>query len=208
MEIESYIYTKNIHQEISKYIDETLYQYYYRPLKKKYEKDIKELFFDNEIFIMKPEMFIYLSFYFLYGLVSSTPFQFDYYIHLHGFYLSILLERELNKRYVIQSQYDTKLLKNILYTFYIFLIYGKLFLFQKKMIMIYMCLFHFGMNIHSAYKKRYLYIQDKVDINYGLIEKILIFTPNKKTIQKVSYYTRFFTFSNYLFFLSFLILFC
>lgn len=208
MEIESYLYQKNIHEDISKYIDETLYKYYYTPLKKKYETDIKELFFESKVFMIKPEMFIYMSFYFLYGLISSTPYKFDYYIHLHGFYISMLLEKELNKRFMIQSQYDIKLFKNIIYMFYIFLIYGKLVLFQKKLIITYMILFHFGMNIHSAYKKRYLYIQDKVDMNYGLLEKILIFTPNKKTIQKISYYTRFFTFSNYLFFLSILIFFC
>jgi hypothetical protein len=188
-----------------------LEKYYYKPLEKKRGKCIRQLLEGNNFqdpFVFKPEYFNYILFYQIYSI--SHHWTHHHYMpllfHLHSFYMTYQIQNEMEKRYAYESPFDTTFIKEIAFYLYQSLLFYKVKNTPKDSLSAFtyvslLSLFILLMNYHETHQERLKAIQEKRSSEHSL-RKILITTPNKIMMQKVIHYTRHFTFSNFLFFLS------
>ncbi len=204
------------HRSVATEILNALEKYYYKPLEQKRCCKIRHLLEGNNMkdpFVFKPEYLNYLLFYQIY-LISHYWTQHQLlpiHLHLHSFYITYLIQTECEERYQYQSPFDTTFIKEIAFYLYQSLIFYKVKNTPKDSIssFIYvsmLSLFILLMNYHETHQERLKAIKEKKSSEHS-IRKLLITTPNKIILQKTTHYTRHFTFSNFLFFLSSLLYF-
>jgi len=206
----------NIHYHLASISSYSLHQYYYKPSIIRFGRTIHELFFHHHEFIFKPEYLNYLLFYHIYAISHfwTNKHFILLNLHLHSFYIIYLLEKILCEHYKYVPIVDRNWLKNIAFIFYYYVIYFKIHFSKRglgenvylEQIMAFTGISTYSllMNIHYAYTKRLESIEENREDGYrpNSFYKILVVTPNVKTIQKIVYHTRHFTFSNFLIFLS------
>ncbi len=216
----------NAHYKISNYLTENIDYYYYQNISKKYKKNVKDLLFYHSNFIFKPDYINYLQFYNLLCLSnywSKSNFILSNF-YLHFFYICYLLEEQISKKYNYKTIYDKKTLKNISLFLLHYIIFFKLKLNNDNYSYIFKSLYYGSvtifqtlMNFNYAYNKRLnnllsskKNIENLLDFNQNeddfLPLNILIFTSDLNTIKDIVNYTQHFNFSNYLFFISFLLI--
>ncbi len=214
-----------LHNKVSNYILNNIDYYYYQPLTKKYKKNIKDLLFYHQKFIFKPEYINYLQFYNLFCLSyywSQSNYIFtNFYLHL--FYICNLLEDQICKKYNYKTIYDKKILKNIAFTLFHYIIFFKLktnnsnSIISKGLFYGSLSIFQTLMNFNYAYNKRLnnllnskKNVENLLDYNNNEDEflplNLLVFTSDLDLIKDIVNYTKLFNFSNYLFFISILLL--
>ncbi len=190
---------------------DALEKFYYKPLEKKRNKCIRQLLEGNNFqdsFVFKPEYFNYLLFYQIYMISHHwTHHHFlPLLFHLHTFYITYETQSEMERRYCYQSPFDTTFIKEIAFYLYQSLIFYKVKntpkdSFSSFFYVSLLSLFILLMNYHETHQERLKAIQQKKSSEHS-IRKILITTLNKIMLQKIVQYTRHYTFSNFLFFLS------
>ncbi len=217
-------FQSNLHHSISKNITDILDKYHYQPISIKTNKNIKDIFFYHDEFVFKPDYLNYLQFYNLFCL-SYYWSNYKYLltnIYLHTFYICHLLEDQISKKYNYSTIYDKKTLKNISFVLFHYIIFFKLKLnptfsfLSKSMFYGSISTFQALMNINNAYQKRLDNLLNTTKKENNLIENnqdndflsnhVLVFTSDINLIKDIVNYTRHFTFSNYLFFISLLLL--
>jgi len=192
----------SIHNKITDKIISFLDNIYYKNLQKIYNDTLDKIFTYCEYPVIKPEFFIYLQYYFIY--------TFFYYITNKSliFYSASLHLTHINglifKKLCIQNNYipskNSEFLKNTNYLLFMYLLFLKILFLNKLLLLICTILFYSIHNINIVYKERLKCIETKKEFIHPL--KIVIITPNKQIIEKIIYNTRFFTYSNYLFFIN------
>ena len=200
------------HKLISLKIANILDNFYYSNLKKLYNESIDNLIKINKIPIFKPEYFIYMQYYFMYLFFYyiSKKNVILYSTSLHLTHIGGCIFNQLNLKYNYNSLYNVKFLKDVnyllfMYLFFFKILFLKLNLYKKIFMLFSFASFYFLKNVNYIYKERINCIENKTELNHFL--KILIISPNKNYIEKIVYTTRFFTYSNYLFFINILLFF-
>ena len=199
--------TLNLHEYISSQLTDYLHNYYYSILQKKENKKITDLLLSNQSsqFIFKPEYLIYLLFYQIFLLSHNWSQKNIIFtnVYLHLYYITYLLESNIRNKYNYNSPFDTNILKEISNYLFNYIIFYKINYSTSSfsIIQLFLPIFSFLINYHEIHKNRLLSLEHKVEPEHS-IRKLLIFTPNKKNIQKIVYYTRHFHFSNFPFFIS------
>ncbi len=201
----------SFHEIISKKITYLLDNVYYNNLKKLYNDTLNNIFNYKKIHIIKPEYYIFSSYYFIYTFFYyiSNKNLIYYSLSLHLTHISSLLFDNLVKKYDYNSSKDIYFLKNNSYFLFNYLFFFKiLFLktefYKKLFITSSIHIFFLLTIINDIYKERLKCIITKKEFNHHL--KILVFTPNKKVIEDIIKKTSFFTYSNYLLFLNFILM--
>ncbi len=203
----------DIHQSVAKYIQKGIHKYYYKPKITKECNLYQLLNFKNDKFILKPEHLIYFLYYEIYCIshywTNQNYITLNFFLHF--FYITYHLESILCNEYKYKSEFDTGLLKEISYYLYHFLIFHKINQYERdSMEKIFyigsLSFFSFMINYHETHMDRLKAIEERRESEHT-IRKLFIFTPNKNTLKKICHYTRHFTFSNFLFYLSFILLF-
>jgi len=148
---------------------------------------------------------MYLFFYYI-----SKKKLILYIISLHLTHITGNIFKQLNIKYNYNSLYNTNFLKDVnyllfMYLFFFKILFLKLNLYKIILILFIFMLFYFLNNVNYIYKERIKCIENNTELNHFL--KILIISPNKKYIEKIIHTTRFFTYSNYLFFINILLFF-
>jgi hypothetical protein len=200
----------NYHLLISNNLSYFLDNIYFSNLKKLYNEDLNNIFKYCKYPVFRPEYLIYLKFYFSYlffHYVTNKKFIF-YSFSIHLSYICELIFENLIKKYDYQPNYNIDFLKNTSNVLFIYLFYLKIFFlnlqFYKKGFLLFLySLFYFIYNIHIIYKERLGCIENKTEFRNKF--KILIISPNKKFIENIVNRTKYFTYSNYLYFINFLI---
>jgi hypothetical protein len=131
-----------------------------------------------------------------------------YSLSLHFSYISELIYDNLIKKYEYESSHNIDFLKNTHSLLFIYLLHIKIFFlnldFYKKFGLLSMySLFYLLQNVNIIYKERLDCIEKKIEFKNKF--KIFIISPNKKFIENVINKTKYFTYSNYLYFINFLI---
>lgn len=203
----------NFHNKMAIWIGDRVHQYYYKPLSKKTKKKVNELLFHYDEFIFKPDYISYVLFYQIYCISHFWSSKQILYLnfHLHSFYILYLLESFLIQQYSYQSHFDNHFLKKSAFYLYYYILYFKIHFHPIHSSIKNTCLgilstYCLLMNYHDIYKNRLESLQHKKESEHSL-RKIFILTPNPKTMKKILYHTRHFTFSNFLFLISILLLF-
>jgi hypothetical protein len=200
----------NYHLLISNYLSHFLDNVYFSNLKKLYNEDLINIFKYCKYPVFKPEYLIYLKFYFSYlffHYITRKKFLL-YSLSLHLSYTSELIFENLIKKYDYYPIYNIEFLKNTHNILFIYLLYIKIFFFnlefyKKVILLLSYSLFYFIYNVHIIYHERLECIENKTEFKNKF--KILIISPNKKFIENIVNKTKYFTYSNYLYFINFLI---
>ncbi len=185
-------------------------KFYYKPLETKRELSIQKMLSQSNLkhtFVFKPEYFNYLLFYQIYMISHHWSHHnvIPLHLHIHSFYITYLTQTEIEERYQYQSPFDTTFIKEIALYLYQSLLFYKVKNTPKDSFssFVYISLLSFFMllmNYHESHQERLKDIQKRSSSHS--IRKLLITTPNKIVLKKIVHYTRYFTFSNFLFFLS------
>ena len=199
------------HNFISKYILNFLDSIYYKNLKKVYNENLNVILHYPKISLLKPEYFIYATYYFNYlflNYITNKNFIF-YSIFLHSAYISELLYEELIFKYEYIPKNNINFLKNTSRLMFIYFIFFKLYFiklsFLRKILLLPLNLIFYSLyNINIVYKERLLCIEDKNKI-FDHYLKLLIISPNKDFIIQVIKFTKFFTYPHFLYFLNLLL---
>ena len=200
----------HFHQIIANKITHFLDNIYYNNLKKLYNDTLSNTLKLSKFPVIKPELFVYMQYYFIYLFLHYVTNKklFLYSISLHLTYISGLIFKDLSKKYEYDPIYNIYFLKETSYLLFMYLLFFKIFFlkiqFYNKILM-YSLLnsFYLLMNINFIYKERLKCIEEQKEFRHKL--KFLIISPEKSFIEKVIYKTRFFTYSNFLFFINILI---
>ena len=201
----------SIHTYLSNIFFKFLDNVYYKNLKSIYNKDLSLiLHFPNKA-IIKPEYFIYGNYYFIYSFFQNITNKniIMYSIFLHIQYINELLFDNIIINYNYTPENDIIFLKktsNMLfhYLFFFKIVFLNISISNKIYIIFLQSLFYLLYQIHNIYKERLLCIENKI-VNKNIdknILKLLIISPDKEIIQKITYSTRFANYSNYLFFIN------
>jgi hypothetical protein len=199
----------NIHKKLSNYFFDILDTYYYKNLQKIYNTSITEVL--NNIYkinIIKPEVYIYTQYYFIFLLNKSitTKSYFLTSIFLHGFYIMDKLSTQIITTYQYNNNRNINYLKKTSYILFYYSIYFKILFssiynYQKFTLLTLLSTYYILMNVNYVYKKRIEYIKNK---NYDnndenrYFSKILIITSNIDNMNKIIKYTNIFNYSLFL----------
>ncbi len=195
--------SENIHFKISNQCFDYINSYYYHPLILQKKKNIQDAW-------IKPEYLQYFLFYCIYSLsnawTSKDTISFSFYLHI--FYVIYLLDEKIRKEYTYTSKYNLSYLNQIAFYLYFYILSFKFYFHPcdpsfKNITCTSLSVFSLLMNYHDAYENRLQVLEHKKEPDHSL-RKIFIFTPNKKIMKQIIHHTRHFTFSNLLFFISFL----
>ena len=188
----------SLHYKIAEKITTFLDFIYYNNLKQLYNNFI-------EISIIKPDIFVYLQYYltytFLYYITNNNLLLYSSSLHL--IHINGIIFNNLCIKYNYIPIKNTYFLKDVNYSLFIYLFCLKLYFYKKIYLLINVLLFYIIYNINKIYKKRLECINTKKEFKHFL--KIIIITPNKKTIENIIYITQIFSYSNFLLFINFLL---
>lgn len=198
-----------IHEYISTKIIDFLDYFYYNNLKKLYNENIDDLFYNLKFPIIKPDFFIYIQYYLIYNSL-----YFNNYL-IYSFSLNLLpITNIIFDNLLIKYNYiptlNINFLKDSSYFLFLYLlslkiIFLKINFIKKAFLSILIFSFFSIMNINYIYKERLKYIELKQDFRHPL--KILIISPSKAFIEKIIYKTRYFTYNNFILLLNICIFF-
>lgn len=204
MEIEKKM---SFHDYISKKCSDLLDIVYYSHIRKIYNDSLSNIFNNKKIPIIQPDYFVFMQYYFIYTFFNyiSSKSCILYSLSLHSTHISGLVFDNLLKKYEYNPLKNSVFLKNNSYFLFNYLFFFKiLFLenkFYKKILLnLSIYIFYLLYNINDIYKERLECINLKKEFSHPL--KILVLTPNKKTIENIIKKTDFFNYSNYLFFIN------
>jgi hypothetical protein len=200
----------SLHNYISNKITLFLDNIYYNYLEKIYNDNINNIFNNNKIFVIKPEYFVYLQYYFIYSHLYNITHNnvILYSISLHMIYICELIFKNISIKYnYIQTNnviflIDTSHLL-FLYLFSLKIFFLKIYFYYKLYILTNFMLFYLLMNINYIYTERYKCINSNIDFYHPF--KFIILSPNKKYILNIINKTKFFTYSNFLLFINILL---
>jgi hypothetical protein len=218
----------SIHNTISIKILTFLDNIYYNYLLKIYEKKnssnntiinnnikkytLNNIFNDNKLFIIKPEYFIYLQYYFIYTFLHNitTNNIILYSVSMHLIHICDLIYKNLSIKYDYICKNNTNLLINTSYSLFIYLfslkiLFLRLYIYYKIFFFINFILFYILMNINDIYYKRIQSINLNKEFYHPF--KIIILSPNKEFMLNIFNKTKFFTYSNFLLFINILLFF-
>lgn len=200
----------NFHKHIADKIIIILDNFYYKNLKKLYNESVDMIFKNNKFHIIKPEYFIYMQFYFIYLFLYYVGYKnlIKYSISLHLIHVSGIIFDNMLVKYNYVPINNIYFLKDSGYLLFIYLMYFKIFflkirLYKKIFILSTISTFYFLHGLNYIYSERLKHIETRKDFVHPL--KILIISPNKKFIEKVIEKTKYFTYSNCLIFINFII---
>jgi len=199
----------NIHKKLSNYFFDILDTYYYKNLQKIYNTSITEVL--NNIFkinIIKPEVYVYIQYYFIFLLNKSVSAK-SYFltpVFLHGFYIMDKLSTQIITTYQYNNHRNINYLKKTSYILFYYSLYFKILFshiynYQKVLLLTVLSTYYILMNVNYVYKQRIEYIKNK---NYDnnddtrYFSKILIITSNIDTMNKIIKYTNIFNYSLFL----------
>jgi len=188
----------SIHETISTKIISFLENVYYNNLKKLYNKNLSEVFLYCSFPVIKPDYFIFSQYYLIYLFLHYMTEKsiIKYTISLNMIYINTIIYDKLLIKYNYKPKNNVIYLKETSNLLFIYLLFFKLIFLKKLFLISTLSLFYLLMNINDIYKERLKSIENKEDFKHPL--KILIFSPNKKFIEKIINKTRFFTFSNFI----------
>ena len=199
----------SFHTKIANIFTSLLDNIYYNNLQKIYKNTydtLDKIFIYCKIPVIKPDFFVYMQYYFIYTFfyyITNENLLF-YSISLHLTHINGLIYQKLCIKYNYTPIANIDFLRNSNYLLFMYLFFLKFLFLNKIFLLISMSLFYIMHNINITYKDRLKSIENKKEFNHPL--KILIITSNKKNIENIIYNTRFFTYSNYLFFINILLI--
>jgi len=200
----------NIHKKIANYFFDILDTYYYKNLQKIYNTSITEVL--NNIYkinVIKPEVYIYTQYYFIFLLNKSITAK-SYFltpIFLHGFYIMDKLSTQIITTYQYNNNRNINYLKKtsyilFYYSLYFKILFSSIYNYQKIVLLTILSTYYILMNVNYVYKKRIEYIKNKNYDNNNddtrYLSKLLIITSNIDTMNKIIKYTNIFNYSLFL----------
>lgn len=199
----------DLHSYISKKLTNLLDFLYFDKLKKLYNEPLEQVFKYCSFPVVKPEYFIYGQYYFIYTFIyylnKNTIF---YSSSLHIIYILDITFQNICSQYNYNPTCNIYFLKDMSYLLMMYLFFLKIYFhpiyFYKKTILL--CLynsFYLLYRVNHVYKKRLVSIENNSEFSDEF--KILIISPDTKFIKNIIHITRFFTYSNYLFFINILL---
>jgi hypothetical protein len=163
----------------------------------------------NELFNGK--LFIYLQYYFIYSFFYNITYHNIIFssISLHSIYICELIFKILSKKYNYM-QYNTQFLINTsyylsIYLFFFKICFLKIYLYYKIFFFVNFMSYYLLMNINDIYSKRLECINLKKEFYHPF--KMIILSPNKNFLLNIINKTKYFTYSNFLIFINFLLFF-
>ena len=172
--------------------------------------NILTYYIDKKIYIniFRIEYLIYIQYYFIYNIINNfiSNLILNNIFYLNIFYINDLLCEKLIIKYNYISLEKYTYINSINYIVLFYLTFMKVILYNKYMIStIYIFLisiFYILYLINYTYKKRLLSINNNSEFIEPL--KFLIITSNKNIICNIVDKTKFFTFTNFIFYLNIL----
>jgi len=199
------------HSFISKKIMNLLDFLYFDNLKKLYNEPLEQVFKYCTFPTIKPEYFVYSQYYFIYTFIyylnKNTIF---YSSSLHIIYILDNIFQNICSRYNYNPKHNIYFLKDMsyllmMYLFFLKICFHNIFLYKKIILFSLYNSFYLLYRVNHVYKKRLISIENNSEFTDEF--KILIISPDTKFIKNIIYITRFFTYSNYLFFINILLFF-
>jgi hypothetical protein len=142
---------------------------------------------------------------FFYYLNQKNVIYYSFFLHFN--HILNLTFKKIIDHHEFNSNYNILFLKDFNYILFQYFTFLKIILLKNSIyktgfLLSCVTLFNILNNINYIYKKRLTSIEKNKDFNH--FYKFLIITPNKDTIKKIIYHTRYFNYSNYLLFMNIL----
>lgn len=157
------------------------------------------------------KLFIYLQYYFIYSFFYNITYHNIIFssISLHSIYICELIFKILSNKYNY-VQYNTQFLINTsyylsVYLFFFKICFLKIYLYYKIFFFVNFMSYYLLMNINDIYSKRLECINLKKEFYHPF--KMIILSPNKNFLLNIINKTKYFTYSNFLIFINFLLFF-